>query len=76
MSKGKSATNWFVVGTILLITFYDLLALFFFQNATISEVFVLGAVEFSQPVVFGVGFTFGHIFWPQKKERSEPLLDK
>ncbi len=70
-AKWKTITKWVMIGVIILIAVYDLVALAVAgREATISNVVGIEG-SFDSPLIpFGVGFIMGHLFWPQKVKKS------
>lgn len=66
--KWKPITKWVMIGIIILIAVYDLVALAVGgRGATISRVIGIEG-SFDSPLIpFGFGFIMGHLFWPQPK---------
>jgi hypothetical protein len=75
--KWAGRSKWFVVILILGTAAYDLVALALGgEAATISQVTGLEG-SFASPLVpFAVGFTMGHLFWPQKRKASHGAKSK
>lgn len=67
-------TKWLVVGVILIIAVFDLVALTVGgSDATISHVVGVEGSFHSPLIPFALGFIMGHLFWPQKRKKlSEP----
>ena len=70
--KWVAVTRWFMVGIIVIVAVYDIAALAIGGGtATISDaVGIRGSFE-SPFIPFAVGFTMGHLFWPQKAAKGD-----
>lgn len=67
---GNTVTKFVVVGVILLLGIYDLVAVLWFgPSATLSRVVGIEA-GYVPAVPFALGFVAGHLFWPQKTKET------
>jgi hypothetical protein len=71
-AQWKTTTKWVMIGIIILIAVYDLVALAVAgRDATISRVVGIEG-SFDSPLIpFGVGFIMGHLFWPQPQKAKK-----